>query len=66
LYGYERPRVNADLWKDTRKYLGAIAGVVTGESVKTYALEKGLFVIVPSGDTFDIIKPEGRYQVKEW
>jgi alpha-galactosidase/6-phospho-beta-glucosidase family protein len=62
----EKLRKHADLRKDTRKYLGALAGVVTSEPVKTYALKKGLFVIVPSGDTFDIIKPEGKYQVKEW
>jgi hypothetical protein len=62
----EKLRKYADLRKDTRKYLGAIAGVVTGESVKTYALKKGFFVITPSGDTFDIIMPEGKYQVKEW
>jgi alpha-galactosidase/6-phospho-beta-glucosidase family protein len=62
----EKLRKHADLRKDTRKYLGALAGVVTSEPVKTYALKKGLYVIVPSGDTFDIIKPEGKYQVKEW
>ncbi|MDR2258624.1 MAG: hypothetical protein LBE14_05690 [Treponema sp.] len=62
----EKLRNYADLRKDTRKYLGAMAGVVTSVPVKTYALKKGLFVIVPSGDTFNIIKPEGKYQVKEW
>jgi hypothetical protein len=29
-------------------------------------LRKGFFVIVPSGDTFDIIKPEGKNRIKEW
>ncbi|MDR0709574.1 MAG: hypothetical protein LBF77_05875 [Spirochaetaceae bacterium] len=62
----EKLRKYADLRKDNRKYLGAIAGVVTSDSVKTYALKKGFFVIVPSGDTFNITKPEGKYQVKEW
>ena len=62
----EKLRKHADLRKDARKYLGAIAGVVTSEPVKTYALKKGLFVIVPSGDTFNIIKPEGKYQIREW
>jgi hypothetical protein len=62
----EKLRKYADLHKDTRKYLGAIAGVVTSDSVKNYALKKGFFVVVPSGDTFNIIKPEGKYHVKEW
>jgi hypothetical protein len=62
----EKLRKYADLRKDRRKYLGAIAGVVTREAVKAYALKKGFFVIVPSGDTFNIIKPEGKDQVKEW
>jgi hypothetical protein len=62
----EKLRKYADLHRDSRKYLGAVAGVVTSDAVKNYALKKGFFVVVPSGDTFDIIKPEGKYQVKEW
>jgi hypothetical protein len=59
-------RKRADIRADTRKYLGAIAGVVMSDSVKNNALGNGLFVIIPSGDTFAIIKPEGKYRVKEW
>jgi hypothetical protein len=62
----EKLRKYADLHKDTRAYLGAVAGVVTSDSVKNYALRKGFFVVIPSGDTFTIIKPEGKYHVKEW
>jgi hypothetical protein len=62
----EKLRKYADLHGDSRKYLGAIAGVVTSESVKNYALKAGFFVVVPSGDTFNIIKPEGKYHIKEW
>jgi hypothetical protein len=62
----EKLRAYADLHKDARKYLGAIAGVVTADSVKNYALKHGFFVIIPSGDTFNIIKPEGKYHIKEW
>jgi hypothetical protein len=62
----EKLRKYADLHKDTRKYLGAIAGVVTSDAVKNYALKKGFFVVIPSGDTFNIIKPEGKYHIKEW
>jgi hypothetical protein len=39
---------------------------VVSDSVKNRALGKGLYVIVPSGDTFAIIKPEGKYHVREW
>jgi hypothetical protein len=56
----------ADLHNDRRKYLGAIAGVVFGNGVKTYALTKGLYVIEPSGDTFNIIEPRGEYHPHEW
>jgi hypothetical protein len=62
----EKMRKYADLHRDTRKYLGAVAGVVISDSVKNYALKKGFFVVVPSGDTFTIIKPEGKYHIREW
>ncbi|MDR0731888.1 MAG: hypothetical protein LBF63_09480 [Treponema sp.] len=62
----EKLRKYADLRRDARKYLGAVAGVVMSDSVKNYALKKGFFVAVPSGDTFNIIKPEGKYHIKEW
>jgi hypothetical protein len=62
----EKLRRRSDIRGDTRKYLGAIAGVVVSDSVKHRALGKGLYVIVPSGDTFAIIKPEGKYHVREW
>jgi hypothetical protein len=59
-------RKYADLHKDFQKYRGAIAGAVFADSVRNYALKHGFYVVVPSGDTFDIIEPEGKYQVKEW
>ena len=51
---------------DKRKYLGAIAGLVFGDGEKTYALKKGFYVIEPSGDTFNIIPPTGKYYPHEW
>jgi hypothetical protein len=51
---------------DTRKYYGAIAGVVMSESEKKYALKKGFYVIEPSGETFNITKPEGAGAPKAW
>jgi chromosome segregation ATPase len=62
----EKLRAYADFHADTRKYLGAIAGVIFGESEKIYALKKGFYVIEPSGDTFVIIEPSGNYHPHEW
>ncbi|MDR0387623.1 MAG: hypothetical protein LBH57_06260 [Treponema sp.] len=59
-------RTYADLHNDKRAYLGAMAGVVFNESEKTYALKNGFYVIEPSGETFSITKPEGKYHVREW
>jgi hypothetical protein len=56
----------ADLKNDRRIYLGALAGVVINESVKTYALKSGFYMIEPSGDTFNIIAPQGAYHPREW
>ena len=61
----EKLRKYADLRGDRRAYLGAVAGVVISEPVQNYALKKGFFVVIPSGDTFTIIKPEGKYRLKE-
>ncbi|GHV62774.1 hypothetical protein AGMMS49587_10630 [Spirochaetia bacterium] len=47
----EKLRKVADLRNDKRKYLGAIAGVIFGDSEETYALKNGFYVIEPSGDT---------------
>jgi hypothetical protein len=62
----EQLRRYADLHNDRRVYLGAVAGVVFGDSEKTYALKKGFYVIEPSGDTFTIIEPKGTYYPHVW
>ncbi|MDR1419862.1 MAG: hypothetical protein LBI86_05770 [Treponema sp.] len=62
----EKLRTYADLHNDKRNYLGAMAGVVFGDSEKTYALKKGFYVIEPSGDTFNITPPTGTYHPREW
>ncbi|MDR1287832.1 MAG: hypothetical protein LBK08_09515, partial [Treponema sp.] len=59
-------RTYADLHDDKRVYLGAVAGVVFSESEKNYAMKNGFYVIEPSGDTFTITKPEGKYHPREW
>jgi hypothetical protein len=55
----------ADLRGDSRKYLGAIAGVVIHETVRECILANGFYVVEPSGDTFNITAPEGN-RPREW
>jgi len=60
----EKMRTYADLHGDKRTFLGAAAGVVMTPHVKKYALGQGLYVIEPSGETFNITPPNGK--PKEW
>jgi hypothetical protein len=60
----EKMRVYADLHGDKRTFLGAVAGVVMTTTVKDYALGQGFYVLEPSGETFNIIPPQGK--PKEW
>jgi hypothetical protein len=60
----EKMRTHADLHGDKRKFLGAVAGVVMTPQSKKYALRQGFYVIEPSGETFNIIPPNGK--PKEW
>ena len=62
----EKLRVYADLHNDKRAYLGAVAGVIFSESERVYALKKGFYVIEPSGETFNITEPTGKYHPHEW
>jgi len=54
----EKIRKYADEHGDNRKFIGAIAAIITDESTKNYALKKGLFVIEPSGEDVKVTKPE--------
>jgi hypothetical protein len=60
----EKMRVYADLHGDKRTFLGAVAGAVMTDNVKEYVLKQGFFAIEPSGETFNIIPPNGK--PKEW
>jgi hypothetical protein len=62
----EKVRRHADLHGDRRKFLGAVAGMVMNEDMRKYVLQNGFFVIEPSGDTFNITMPEGKYRPREW
>jgi len=59
----ERIRKYADEHGDKREFLGAIAAMIVNPKPKKYALEKGLFVIVPSGEDVKVIKPEAEPRV---
>jgi hypothetical protein len=62
----EKVRAHSDFHNDKRKYLGAIAGMVFNDNVKTFAMKNGFYIIEPSGDTFIITAPEGVYSPREW
>ncbi|MDR1970409.1 MAG: hypothetical protein LBQ46_00660, partial [Treponema sp.] len=61
----EKLRRYADDRQDTRKFLGAVAGAIVADNVKTYALKKGLYVIRQSGDTVTIENPAD-FKPREW
>jgi len=61
-----RLQVYANGKGDQRKYLGAIGGMVFGDNVRNFALKCGFYVIEPSGNTFNVIVPEGKYKPREW
>ena len=60
----EKIRAYADLHNDKRIYLGAVAGMVFNNDEKAFAAKNGFYVIEPSGETFNIIPPQGK--PKEW
>ena len=62
----DKLRKYADAKGDTRKYFGALGGMVWGENERNYALKSGLYVIEPSGNTFDVIAPMGDCKPREW
>jgi CBS domain-containing protein len=62
----QKVRRHADLHGDKRKFLGAVAGMVVNDDMRDCILGHGFYVIVPSGETFNITVPEGKYQPREW
>jgi TPP-dependent indolepyruvate ferredoxin oxidoreductase alpha subunit len=61
-----RLRIYADSQDDKRKYYGAIGGMVFNDNERNFALKHGFYLIVPSGNTFDIIPPKDKNQPREW
>jgi hypothetical protein len=46
--------------------VGAVAGMVISKKVREYAQEKGLYVLVQSGDTTAAVEPPERFKPREW
>jgi hypothetical protein len=61
----EKLRRYADEHQDRRKLLGAVAGAIASEEVKTFAIKSGFFVLEQSGDTIRISVPDG-FKPREW
>ena len=62
----QKIRDYVDKRNDKRKYLGTIGGMVIKDNVKQFAFKNGFYVAEPSGETFNILVPEGQYSPREW
>jgi len=56
----EKMRKYADLRGNNRVFLGAVAGVIIKDDVREYALDKGFYLVEPSGQTFNITPPHSK------
>jgi len=59
----EKIRKYADEHGDKRQFMGAMAATITDENTRNCALNKGLFVIEPSGEDVKVTKPKGEVRV---
>ena len=55
-----------DEHNDRRKLMGAVAGATVPENVMRYAWKKGLFVLVPSGESVTIADVPENFKAREW
>ena len=62
----EKIRQYMDERGDCRKIVGAVAGGVVSESVQVYAQNKGLFVVIQSGNAAMIADTPKDFKVREW
>jgi hypothetical protein len=62
----ETLREYADAHNDKRSYLGAIAGGVMSESVKSRALKKGFYALEQPGDTMSIAAAPEAWKPRKW
>ena len=56
-------RRHADLHDDKRQYFGAMAASVVDDQTRRYALNRGFYLIEPSGEDVMIVEPG---EVKAW
>ena len=59
----EKVQRHGSLRGDTRKYLGAIAGMVLNDNERDFALKNGFYTVEPAGETFTISTPK---EPREW
>jgi hypothetical protein len=59
----EKIRKYANEHGDKRQFMGAMAATITDENTRNCALNKGLFVIEPSGEDVKVTKPKGEVRV---
>ena len=51
---------------DKKRYIGAVASPSVEDNVVKFAQRKGFYVIVQSGDLFEILTPPEGFKAKEW
>ena len=51
---------------DKKRYIGAVASPFVEDNVAKFAHRKGFYVIVQSGDIFQIITPPKGFEPKTW
>ncbi|GHT41499.1 hypothetical protein FACS189443_3370 [Planctomycetales bacterium] len=56
----------ADAKGDKRRFVAAVAGAVVSQSVRNFAHQNGIYVIVQSGEAVRIIKPPKGFTPQEW
>jgi hypothetical protein len=61
----EKVRQYMDKRNDKRKLVAAVAGAVAPDNVRMYALKRGLYVLVQSGDSVAVLDAPG-FKAREW
>ncbi|GHT46293.1 hypothetical protein FACS189454_07220 [Planctomycetales bacterium] len=56
----------ADAKGDKRRFVAAVAGAVVSQSVRNFAHQNGIYVVVQSGEAVRIIKPPKGFTPQEW
>ena len=62
----ERFRRDADAKGDKRRFLGAVAGAVVEGDAREIAHKSGIYVIVQSGRSMEIVPTPPGFKAREW